>query len=99
MSASSCGMSPGRARRMSISLCRERCGELHLVAARAFGGVLRGVGMRDEMLPPDSESVARGDPDAAGEMDGGAEPRDAHFRHTAADSLGDRLRGGCVRAA
>src|SRR5215831_21027528 len=99
MRTSSCGMSPGRARRISIALCGEGRSKLHPVAARAFGGVLSGVGMGDEVLPPDSESVARGDPDTAGEVDGSAEPGDAHLRDAAADTLGDRVRCGRVCAA
>src|SRR5580658_7370751 len=98
MSASSCGMSALAAARIATALGRHRNRRLHLVAPGALGGVLRRVRVCDQVLAPDAERVAGRDPDAAGEIDGCAEPLDADLGDTPADALGDRARCGCVRA-
>src|SRR5215472_14781555 len=99
MRASSGGMSAERAARMSMASGGERRSTLHLVAPRALGGVLGGVGVCDEMLTPHPERIARGHADAAGEVDGRTEPLDLHLRHSAADAFGDRVCRSGVGAA
>src|SRR5690349_4933127 len=98
MSASSCGMSSACAGRMSISSGRERRGELHTVAAGALCGVLRMIRVSEQMLSPDPERIARGDADAAGEIDGRTVALDAYLRHSPADAFRDGVGGRSVGA-
>src|SRR5579864_7883505 len=88
-------MSRGAAARMLVGvtarmLRRQGARRLHLVAPRPLGGVLRRIGLGDQVLTPDPEGVAARAADAAGQADWSAESLDPDSR----DALADALRHG-----
>jgi hypothetical protein len=80
-------------------LRRQRRGHLYLIASAPLGHVDGCVRLRDEMFAPDSQGVAGGDTDAAGQVDRLAESVHTHRGNPLQDALRNGMCGRRVGTA
>src|SRR5690348_11483383 len=74
-------------------------GDLNANPSGTLRGVHGSIGLGDQMLTPDTKRIARGDPDAAGQIDRRPESFHTNVRDPIADAFRDRVRRRDVGAA